>query len=76
MRPLIAWATLSVLALGLAGCGRRGPLEAPPQLGAPQTAAPAPKQADSFGTADLLPSRPKQTPIGVPKQSFILDPLL
>ncbi len=76
MRPLIAWATLSVLAFGLAGCGRRGPLEAPPQLGAPQAAAPAPKPKDTFGTAELLPARPKPTPIGVPKQPFFLDPLL
>lgn len=67
---------LCLIALALSGCGRRGPLEAPPQLGAPQAKADATAPKDTFGTANLLPARPKQTPIGVPKQPFVLDPLL
>lgn len=62
------------MAFGLAGCGIRGPLEAPPGVGTPQAKGPAAK--GTFGTANLLPRRPKPTPVDVPKQSFVLDPLL
>jgi predicted small lipoprotein YifL len=73
--PRLVVAT-SLVALSLAACGRRGALEAPPDPNAPaaeQSAAPA-------GT---LPS-PVATPQGsnqkrglvIPKDRFILDPLL
>ena len=80
--PVSARWTLVVVAavtLGLAGCGRKGPLDPPPNA-----AGPAVEQGDaeeraaakgnvfdpSYG-ANELPKTPKGT-----KRSFILDPLL
>jgi predicted small lipoprotein YifL len=61
--------TLAVLlALGLAACGRYGPLEPPPDPNAP------PKSANSNGINGL--SRPSIPPIVAPKQPFFLDFLL
>ena len=74
MKPLRTLVFVGLMASGLSGCGIRGPLEAPPGVGAPEVKASAAKEA--FGTADLLPRRPKPTPVDVPKQSFFLDPLL
>ena len=76
------WTLVAVaaLALALAGCGRKGPLDLPPTA-----AGPAVEQGDSgeeraaakgdvfdpsYG-ANELPKTPKGT-----KRSFILDPLL
>ncbi|MFN3889968.1 MAG: LPS translocon maturation chaperone LptM [Beijerinckiaceae bacterium] len=88
---LLAPVLLGVIALALAGCGRRGPLEAPP--GAP-AAASAQNQSPRLAPAgvgsrqniaDRDPlSRPPRTgdleedepPIPAPKRPFILDPIL
>jgi predicted small lipoprotein YifL len=55
-------------ALALAGCGRAGPLEAPPDASA------AAKPADS--SAGDMQIRKKNPPITPPKTPFVLDPLL
>ena len=57
------------LALPMAGCGRRGQLEAPPGASA-QAAAPDDDGVQPIGR------RPKRVPIKPPHEPFILDPLL
>lgn len=83
-RPAPGWAVvlLSMVALSLAGCGRKGPLDLPP------TASNAPPSAqaatDTESEARNKPSvfnptygvdAPPAAPRGT-KKSFILDPLL
>jgi predicted small lipoprotein YifL len=64
------WALAALLALLLAGCGRYGPLEPPPDPNAP------PKPASSTpGNLNAL-SHPAIPPITPPKQPFFLDFLL
>ncbi len=63
--------TLAVLlALGLAACGRYGPLEPPPDPNAP------PKPANSNSTTPAALSKPSIPPIVPPKQPFFLDFML
>ena len=71
---------LSVTALALAGCGRKGPLDLPPtaskasQPGAPDSEAERAAQPSVFSSgfgSDGPPEAPKGN-----KKSFILDPLL
>jgi predicted small lipoprotein YifL len=76
------WTLLAVagVALALAGCGRKGPLDPPPNAAAPvveqgdsdeaRTAARGNVFDPSYGANDL-PGTPKGA-----KRSFILDPLL
>ena len=77
------WAVvlLSVMALSLAGCGRKGGLDLPPSAsGANASAAPTDTEAEaakqpsvfnsSYGT-EAPPTAPKGA-----RRSFILDPLL
>nr|WP_249137053.1 lipoprotein [Bradyrhizobium tropiciagri] len=77
------WAiiVLSVSALALGGCGRKGPLDLPPTANAaPGAAAPTDTEAEraaqpsvfnpTYGS-DAAPAAPKGA-----KKSFILDPLL
>jgi predicted small lipoprotein YifL len=63
-------ALAALLALGLAGCGRYGPLEPPPDANAP------PKPASSNPANMSALSHPSIPPIVPPKQPFFLDPLL
>jgi predicted small lipoprotein YifL len=73
---------LSVAVLALGGCGRKGPLDLPPNT-PPQAAAAAQADADHEPAASAPsvfdPSyganAPPATPKGA-KKSFILDPLL
>lgn len=79
------WAiiVLSLTALALAGCGRRGPLDLPPTASGASTAnvaAPTDTETEAQKTpsvfnptygADAAPAAPKGK-----KRSFILDPLL
>jgi predicted small lipoprotein YifL len=66
------------LALALAGCGRKGPLDLPPNAAGPvveqgdagERAAKGTVYDPSYG-ANELPKTPKGS-----KRSFILDPLL
>jgi predicted small lipoprotein YifL len=106
--PLRATALLLCVAALLAGCGRRGPLEPPPEAGAKPAAQgssaatarsqgrpPATTLATQSGAAvqdtpddetaseDLLssvnpsPNPTRRTrPYAVPKEPFLLDPLL
>jgi predicted small lipoprotein YifL len=84
-RPVSSRWALVVLAattLALAGCGRKGPLDLPPNASTPAlAAAQTDNEADraaskptlfdpSYGT-EAAPTAPKGT-----KKSFILDPLL
>ncbi len=64
-------ARAAFVALLLAGCGRIGPLEPPPDANAPPK--PAPTAAQNALNPQVKPSIP---PIMPPKQSFVLDPLL
>jgi predicted small lipoprotein YifL len=70
-----AAALAALVALGLAACGRYGPLEPPPDASAP--AKPVAPAANA-STADALNPQLKQKipPIVPPNQPFILDPLL
>lgn len=56
------------LAVGASGCGRMGPLEAPPNPSATAT----PSSDDSTVTV----AHHKPPPITPPKAPFVLDPLL
>jgi predicted small lipoprotein YifL len=67
-----ALALAALVALSLAGCGRIGPLEPPPDANAPP-----PKPAPSASDAALGPqAKPRIPPIVAPQRSFFLDPLL
>jgi predicted small lipoprotein YifL len=73
---------LSVAVLTLGGCGRKGPLDLPPNT-PPQAAAAAQADADHEPAASkpsvFDPTYGTQAPPAAPKggrKSFILDPLL
>jgi predicted small lipoprotein YifL len=73
---------LSVAVLALGGCGRKGPLDLPPNT-PPQAAAAAQADADHEPAASapsvFNPSYGANTPAGTPKgpkKPFVLDPLL
>jgi predicted small lipoprotein YifL len=84
-RPAPGWAVvvLSVVALSLAGCGRKGGLDLPPSAsGAPQasavptdTEAEARKQPSVFNP-NYGADAPPQAARGNKANSFVLDPLL
>jgi predicted small lipoprotein YifL len=76
------WAiiVLSVAALALGGCGRRGPLDLPPAAAGPSPAAAADTEAERANQPGVFnptygseagPATPKGS-----KKSFVLDPLL
>ncbi len=68
-------ALAALAALCLAGCGRIGPLEPPPEANA--SAKPAASAANPTSVEALSPQvKPKIPPITPPNQPFILDPLL
>ena len=82
-RPAPGWAVvvLSVVALSLGGCGRKGPLDLPPtasnlppsQATATDSAAENAAKPSVFNSAysDSTPAAPRGA-----KKPFILDPLL
>jgi predicted small lipoprotein YifL len=71
-----------LVALGLTACGRRGALEAPPDPSTPQ--AQAQTQTDDDDEAEGTVPSPVGTPrqkgakrgYVIPKEPFVLDPLL
>lgn len=71
-----------VIALGLAGCGRKGPLEPPPgAVNAKANPLEEKEEADASAPRPLIPSiqpvgSKKAKRIQAPQQPFILDPLL
>ncbi len=68
VRTLAAFGVVLMLAGTVAGCGRRGRLEPPPDPSAP------PPNTASNKTG--LHKRPKNPPILPPSDPFILDPIL
>jgi predicted small lipoprotein YifL len=70
IKPARLTALSLVLALGLAACGKYGPLEPPPDPSAP------PKPANSNTNNINALSKPSIPPITPPKQPFFLDFLL
>jgi predicted small lipoprotein YifL len=77
--------TAGAVVLGLSACGRRGALEAPPDPTAPKAGAQAaaPEQTPQGEEDTTLPSpvgRPRSSNSKrgyvIPKEPFILDPLL
>ncbi len=70
VRPARLTALAVALALGLAACGKYGPLEPPPDPNAP------PKPANSNTNNINALSKPSIPPITPPKQPFFLDFLL
>ena len=64
-------ALAAVLALCLAGCGKYGPLEPPPDPNAPKPA----NTSSNPNTMNVL-AKPSIPPITPPKQPFFLDFLL
>ena len=79
-RPAPGWAVvlLSVVALSLGACGRKGPLDLPPSASGAPVAAARDTDAETAARptlfsngADAAPAAPRGT-----KKPFILDPLL
>jgi predicted small lipoprotein YifL len=68
-RRAVSVALVAALALGVAGCGRRGALEPPPDPSVVQKPAPSSPTGEPEG-------RKKVPPITAPKTPFFLDPLL
>ena len=76
----------TVLALTLAGCGRKGPLEPPPgAVAAKPDPLADPDEAATPGPTTLAPtiapvtgrsSKGRGKPISAPSDPFILDPIL
>jgi predicted small lipoprotein YifL len=68
-----------LVALGLTACGRRGALEAPPDPSAPQAQAQTGNEEDE-GTVPSPVGTPRQKASKkgyvIPKEPFVLDPLL
>ena len=62
---------IGLAALALAGCGRKGALEEPPDPSAPPAV-----EAPSNPAGGPIKKRKKKVPINVPRDPFILDPLL
>ncbi|HET6379193.1 MAG TPA: lipoprotein [Methylocella sp.] len=83
-----AAAAFILLALPLSACGRRGPLELPPEASAaPPAASPAagdyPSQGEDSGTGQSIAKPGEASPGGAKRaidrpaaKSFFLDPLL
>ncbi len=67
-RRVAALFLVAGLALGASGCGRKGPLEPPPNPSATAT----PSSDDPTATA----THHKPPPIVAPTAPFVLDPLL
>jgi predicted small lipoprotein YifL len=74
-----AIAVVLLTALALAGCGRRGPLEAPgePETGAVSDTAPRPGSTPMTSNASPGATEPQPAaPGAAPGRRFILDPLI
>ena len=68
---------MTTITVALGACGRRGPLEAPPD-GRALPASEAAREQDQ-GPSTISPvGRPRgnRQPITVPKEPFLLDPIL
>ncbi len=74
-RPARLIVIAGAVALALAACGRRGALEAPPDPNAPKETQ-TQSQQGSIAPSPVGTPRRSNTGITVPKDPFILDPLL
>ena len=73
-RRTLVLAGVAALAFALAGCGKRGPLEPPPDS---TDAKPKAEQGAQVGVPGGFRGGTRRvTPIRAPKEPFILDPLL
>jgi predicted small lipoprotein YifL len=77
------WAVIlvSVAALALAGCGRKGPLDLPPTASGPPPATQADADAERAASKPSVfdPTYGSEAPPTAskgPKKAFVLDPLL
>jgi predicted small lipoprotein YifL len=84
LRPTPGWTVvlLSVIALSLAGCGRKGALDLPPSAsGGPALSAASPEtEAEAANKPNLFNANPADdsgpTAAKGRKRSFVLDPIL
>jgi predicted small lipoprotein YifL len=72
MPRLIRLSLVLGLALGLAACGKRGQLDAPPS----QSQASQAQQGVIGADGQVRTQRPKRTPIVAPKRELFIDALL
>ena len=70
VKPVATLVLVVGMALVASGCGRRGPLEPPPNASATPTPTPT-SDADVLGA-----THHKAQPIVPPKTPFVLDPIL
>ncbi|VFU07249.1 LPS translocon maturation chaperone LptM [Methylocella tundrae] len=81
-RPIFRAAVCLAFALALTGCGRRGPLEAPPgstpvtPLSGVPEAAQEPRSELALPGEATAAAKPAAAPVKAPPRPFILDPLL
>ena len=81
-RPSSGWAVvfLSVVALSLAGCGRKGGLDLPPSASGPTANAVPDTEAEAANRPSVFnPNYGTDAPPAAPRgnrKSFVLDPLL
>jgi predicted small lipoprotein YifL len=76
LRVACALALALALSLPLAGCGRKGPLTAPPDSSIP-TPPPAAQGSTSVGAAQPAPVQAqKLPPAPAQRKTFFLDPLI
>jgi predicted small lipoprotein YifL len=81
LRPTPGWAVvlLSVIALSLAGCGRKGPLD-PPTSGPTASATSPESEAEAANKPNLFNANPADDAAPAAsrgkKRPFVLDPML
>lgn len=73
-RRMLILAGLASLSLTLAGCGKRGPLEPPPD--SPDAKKPTDQSSNATVPGGIRGGTRRPAPIRRPTDSFILDPLL
>jgi predicted small lipoprotein YifL len=69
-------AALGVLAIALAACGVKGPLEPPPEAATQPAAQPTAQTTAQQPTLQIMRRPKRPPPIARPDQPFLLDPLL
>lgn len=75
-RPAFKILLVTALALAIAGCGRRGPLEPHPDAPAEQKARPSGESSTPRPSVGGSNRRTLSSPVTAPKQSIFLDAIL